>query len=182
MPPPPPAHQGHAGHSSGYPSTGGYGSKSPSSSGRYGNNYEHQSRRRPVRDQQQQQHLMRDQLSMNSGGARMGTGSYYREQVEVHHRPAAGDGSRGRHVQPRSLSASRGSAGKNNQYHHSAAWVSIIHTVFSGTLCMFIYMHLIILNRRNVYSTIIIPFIIFVAYSKLTTIRCKKWRCVTKIK
>ena len=130
MPPPPPAHQGHTGHSGGYPNTGGYGSKSPSSSGRYGNNYEHQSRRRPVRDQQQQQHLMRDQISMSSGGARMGTGSYYREQVEVHHRPAAGDGSRGRHVQPRSLSASRGSAGKNNQYHHSAAWVSITNIAF----------------------------------------------------
>lgn len=132
IPPPPPGHQPHCGQSSGYPGAGGgYGSKSPSSSGRFGNNYEHQSRRKPVRDHQQQQLQMRDHSSMSSGGGgRMG-GGYLREQVEVHIRPAA-DGSRGqRHVQPRSLSASRGSAGKNNQYHHAAAWVSVINTSYS---------------------------------------------------
>ena len=122
-PPPLPVHQSHCARSTGGYITGGYGSKSPSS-GRYGNSHEqqqqHQSRRKPVRDQQ---HQMRDHASLSSGPRGGGyPGGYHREQqIEVHRAP---EGNRGRHIQPRSLSATRGSGGKNNQYHHSASWVS----------------------------------------------------------
>lgn len=71
-----------------------------------------------------QQHQIRDHASLISGARGGGyQGGYHREQqIEVHRAP---DGSRGRHhVQPRSLSANRGSGNKNNQYHHSASWVS----------------------------------------------------------
>ena len=66
---------------------------------------------------------MRDHTSLSSGGRGGGyQGEYHREQqIDVHRAP---DGSRGRHVHPRSLSASRGIGNKNNNYHHSASWVN----------------------------------------------------------
>ena len=116
--------------------SGSYGSKSPSSR-RYAQDHhesqqqpQHQSRRKPFRDHSDP---MREQHSSFPSSTRGGPGyqgGYHQEQhIEFYRGPT--DSNRGRQNQYRSLSASRGGTGKNNnQYHQSASWVSLLFIIY----------------------------------------------------
>ena len=128
-PPLPPPHQSHCAQSSGGYMSGSYGSKSPSNRRYDRHDHEqqqsqHQSRRKHVRESQQLDQMREHHSSFPSSSRNVpyqAGGAYHQEQhIEIHRAP---DLSRGRTNHHRSLSATRGSGNKNNQYHHAASWV-----------------------------------------------------------